>query len=200
MNKDNMILAKDSEGTEIRVKDIKKYLENKDKEKLADCINDRLYGRYLKPFDYDAEDYKKEYKDGFVMMASCCLLVETYVSFINKALKDTRGKTPHCFKYFFANVYRFNMFNDNGVPHDFYVNVRCGILHNAETRNGWVITRDKDKPVFDKDRKEINATKFANRLKWTLIDYSTKLKLSDFDNDEIWKNFRERLDFLFENL
>jgi IS1 family transposase len=70
------------------------------------------------------------------------------------------------------------------------VNVRCGILHNAETRNGWKILRDG--PFYDVNTKTINAVKFMNRLKSTLKDYKKALDNSVV-NTEIWNSFVNRL-------
>ncbi len=209
---DNLILAVSSDGRKISVKDCKDFLDAGDKEKLADFIYDRLHGRYLKPFDYPSKDYKKEYKNGFALMASCCLLIETYVSFTEKKYRNTNNKSRECFGHFFTNERRFSDFatggkkqngelagrKDDGIPNDFYENVRCGILHNAEIKNGWTITRDSNKPYFNPATKEINAVKFANRLKNTLKDYRNRLKSADFDNDNVWCNFRCKLNDLIK--
>ncbi len=198
MNNDNLVLADSRDGKKISVKDCKDFLANKDKIKLADFIYDRLYGRYLKPFDYDDDDYRKKYKNGFALMTSCCLLIETYVSFTKKEYRKTHNQSAKCFEHFFTTETRFSDFATTGTPNDFYKNVRCGILHNAETRNGWTITRDKNKLYFNPAMKEINAAKFANRLKKILENYSTSLISANFDKDEVWINFRNRLDDLIK--
>jgi hypothetical protein len=208
-----MILATSADGKPISVKDVQLYLNDKDKKQLAQFIYDRLYGRYLKSFDYPAENYHTEYKSGFLLMASCCLLIETYISFTVAKYRSTRDKSGPCFGEFFTTEDRFIEFSDGGrqadgklstskqggIPNDFYSNVRCGILHSAETKNGWRITRTKARPLFDKQTKQINATKFANRLKTVLSHYKTKLIASDFDNAVIWDNFRNRIDDVIKN-
>lgn len=193
MNNDNLVLAVSEDGKKISVKDCQDFLANKDKKKLADFIYDRLYGRYLKPFDYPHDDYRKEYKNGFALMASCCLLIETYVSFTKKEYRSTYKHSKECFEHFFTTEKRFSDFANGVTPKDFYENVRCGILHNAEIRNGWIITRDKNKRYFNPAMKEINAAKFANRLKKILENYRASLISANFDNDEVWINFSERL-------
>ncbi len=210
MTNSKLILATSADGNDILVEEFAEYFRTKDRKKLADFIYLRFYGRYLKPFDFPSEDYKTNYKNGFALMTSCCLLIETYVSFAIKDYRNTDRKSRECFGYFFTTEKRFSEFatgglkaggkiankKDGGTPNDFYDNVRCGILHNAETKNGWTITRDERKPYFDLTTKAINATRFAGRLKAVLTDYRKKLIESNFDTDEIWINFKNRLNDL----
>jgi hypothetical protein len=212
MVNENLILATSSGGHEVTVKDCNGYLKAKDKKNLANFIYDRFYGRYLKPFDYPNENYIKNYKSGFALMASCCLLIETYVSFTEKEFRSTKDKSGKTFGHFFTTENRFSNLatggrkadgtiankKDGGIPNDFYQNVRCGILHNAETQNGWTITRENNVIYFDSKTKVINATKFANRLKAVLTNYKKILLKSDFDKDDIWNNFKNRLDDLIK--
>lgn len=207
MANDNLVLAVSSNGQKITVKNCTDYLRAKDKIKLANMIYDRLYGRYLKPFSYPGEDYMENYKNGFALMASCCLLIETYISFTEKQFKSTKNMSAKTFAKFFTSQNRFfelstgglnaagniATLKEGGLPNDFYGNVRCGILHNAETKGGWTVTRDINIPYFDARTKKLNATKFANRLKAVLVDYKNQLISADFDKDEIWSNFRNRL-------
>lgn len=212
MANENLILAISSDGQEFTLKTYNDYLRAKDKVKLANFIYDRFYGRYLKPFDYSNTDYIENYKNGFALMASCCLLIETYVSFTEKEFRTTKDQSGKTFGHFFTTESRFASLatggrkadgtiakkKDGGLPNDFYENVRCGILHNAETKNGWTITRKKSATYFAPATKVINATKFANRLKAVLSDYKKTLLKSDFDKDVVWDNFKNRLDDLIK--
>lgn len=212
MANENLILAISADGEKISVQRCCEFLESKDKENLANFIYDRLYERYIKPFDYPSDDYIKNYKNGFAIMTSCCLLIETYVSFTNKNFRNTTSQSGRAFGFFFTSESRFSDLaaggktkdgaiankKDGGLPNDFYENVRCGILHNAETKNGWTITRERDAHYFDPKTKIINATKFANRLKEVLKDYKKNLMNADFDKDEIWITFKNRLADLIE--
>ncbi len=141
-------------------------------------------------------------------MANSCLLIESYVSFRESIFKDTNRKSERCFGWFFLTEKRFTVFSKNGlgineyldlskklrnkgIQRDFYRDVRCGILHNAETRNGWKIRRKG--PLFNEFRKEINATIFMKNLKDTIYDFRKQLELTEDMNDEIWKNYLDRL-------
>ncbi|MBX2931186.1 MAG: hypothetical protein KF781_04465 [Chitinophagaceae bacterium] len=147
----------------------------------------------MKIFDFNSRDFNLHYKTGFTILTNCCLLIETYVSFRVKKYRSTKRTSRECFAYFFTSEKRFFDLSTGGLPNDFYDNVRCGILHNGETRNGWTITRNKNKPYFEPITKTINATKFANRLKQVLREYQNSLDNSDFDTDDIWINFTNRL-------
>jgi len=206
----NLSLAISSDGKDITVQDCKTFLKRKDKNALSNFMFDRLYGRYLKPFDFKSNEYRKYYKNGFTIMANCCLLIETYVSFISMLFRNTQNKSGKCFGYFFSLDKSFVLLakgaykqdgtlagkKDGGIPNDFYENVRCGILHNGETRNRWKITRKGSAPLYDPLTKTLNAYKFSSLLKKTLDRYKNTLKNSDFDNDEIWINFKNRLNDL----
>lgn len=206
MKKDkSIILATDKDGNEITIEQVEEWIKDKNhyKKNLSQFIYDRLYGRYIKPFDFDNPIFVDKYKNGFSIMANSCLLIETYASFREKVFRDTNHKSQRCFGWFFLTEKRFSDFSkgglalhdyldidkqirNKGVPRDFYLNVRCGILHNAETRNGWKITRRDD--FYDKETKTINAVKFMNRLKATIDDYRKQLIHADISMDDIWDN------------
>jgi len=213
MNKDKIVLATSDNGTTVTVSDINKFIADKDRKALAIFIYDRLYGRYIKPHDYPSDSYIKNYKNGFAIMASCCLLIETYVSFKAKEFRKTKNLSGQCFGYFFTTEERFKAFSKGGrqkdgtistikqcgIPNDFFINVRCGILHNGETKNGWKITRIQTKPLLNQNSKEINAVKFLNNMKAILKDYKTKLTNSNYD-DEVWVIFLNRLEDLINEI
>jgi len=64
-------------------------------------------------------------------------------------------------------------------------------LHNAETRNGWKITRRGD--FYDEKTKTINAVKVINRMKLTINDYKKQLIKADINRDDIWNNCLYRI-------
>ena len=80
---------------------------------------------------------------------------------------------------------------------DFYRQIRCGILHQAETKGGWTIRREG--PLLRKETKIINATEFLNRLKEYLMWYREELSKRDFKQDGLWKNFRLKMKAIKEN-
>jgi hypothetical protein len=164
--------------------------EAKDTFALADFVYERLSERYIRPVSACS-------KNGFAMMACGCLLIETMESFY-KGWKTTekKGRGKQAVRQFFD---RWNGFADfRGYEDDFYKNVRCGILHQGETKRGWRITRDKAVPVFVRDHKLINATKFMNRISSALGGYRNELRAAAW-NQIIWRNFRQKMDSIIKN-
>lgn len=210
----NLVLATDKNGKKITIENLEDWIRKGSKTELADFFFDRFYVRYLKPFEFENTEYIKTHKNGFAIMTSCCLLIETFVSFTNSEFKDTKNKSERSFGYFFLKNKEFNSFskggldlskyekqtdkylNNKGIPKDFYSNVRCGILHNGETKNNWKILRKGE--LFDEKNKSINATKFMNNLVTVIKQFQDKLLNSDFNNDEIWKTYKARLEYLIE--
>lgn len=166
-----------------------KWENKKNKEKIADFIYNRFYERYIRPF----ECAPKDIKNGFSMMANCCLMIEALESFY-QGWSNTRDKSELAFCNFFDRVKELSDFH--GYSHDFYVNVRCGILHQAETAGGWKIVRRGS--LFNPNELTINATKFLNRLNTYLKRYTGDLENASW-NDDIWKNLRKKMKTIIKN-
>ncbi len=173
---------------------IKKYLEleaEKDKESIADFIKERFAERYINPVK------KRPHKSGFATMALSCLMIEVLESF-HRGWKNTKGKSKQAFRSFFEYAYEKEL--KLGVFHkiadNFYKNIRCGLLHQAETINGWRILR-KGK-LLNEESKTINANEFLKGVEEFLNFYCEELKQSDW-NDDIWKNLRKKMNAIIEN-
>ncbi len=208
--KKNTILATDENGNEITITQVEEWIKDKKKNKLSQLVYDRLYGRYLKPFDFNDRNYVKNYKNGFAIMANCCLLIEAIVSFRESDLKSTYQNSERCFGIFFTSEDRFKEFSkgglslidyknlkiimgaeNKGIPKEFYKDVRCGILHSGETRNKWKIVRNG--VLFDEENKRINAAKFLISLKYVIADFKKELNNEDIDKSDIWTTYIDKL-------
>ncbi|SIO41517.1 hypothetical protein [Chitinophaga niabensis] len=175
----------------ITVGQTKQWIKNKNeqsKENLIKLINHRFYNRYVK--------HLKKIDSGFLKMAISCLMIETMESFV-QGKKNTKGKGVglKMFKDFFKRESKLFP-NFDSIAVDFYSNIRCGILHQAETTNAWRILR-KDS-LLDKKNKTVNATKFVLALNKSLGNYIKDLERNDF-NSRIWKNAIVKLEDICEN-
>ena len=136
-------------------------------------------------------------KHGFCTMAICCLMIEALESF-HQGWPDSAGMGREAFRTFFercaAEGSELGRFAD--CPDDFYVGVRCGILHQGETSRGWRIRREG--PLFGPSTKLINATRFHKELGMVLESYCNSLKRSDWDS-EVWHNLRRKMLAVIEN-
>jgi hypothetical protein len=129
-------------------------------------------------------------------MAISCLMIESLESFV-QGWENTNSKSEAAFCYFFDSHSQFNTFRGHFAQ--FYKNVRCGILHQAETTSGWKITRKKTAPLFDATSSlTINANLFLQNLRAVLDGFCDELKTSDWNSTE-WKNVRKKMKALCHN-
>ncbi len=169
------------------IADYNNDLRQGSKKRIAQFLVDRFEERYIEPFK------KNKNKNGFSMMAVACLMIEALESFY-QGYENTKNKSKDCFITFFEHCDELKEFR--GMEEDFYFHIRCGILHQAETRNGWKIRRRG--PLLKKETRTINATEFLNQLEKYLISYSEKLENSD-NTADIWKKFEKKMAAIIEN-
>lgn len=156
--------------------------QSKDADAIATFIYQRFHERYIRPFDVD-----QKIKNGFIMMASACLMIEALESFWNGWRKSPDSALAFC--QFFDRNDRFSSLK--GQSQEFYTHVRCGIMHQAETTGGWHIRRDL-LTLFDKATKTIDATIFLSAMEGTLSDYCNVLRTSDWDSER-WKKLTKKM-------
>lgn len=106
-----------------------------DWEAAALIVKDRLDGRFL----YYAGKCLGSPDSGFVVLSIHCLLLETLQQFIDGII-DGHGKSKSLVKKFLQGT-RFQPFFDELASESFYSDIRCGLLHQAEARDMWLIRR-----------------------------------------------------------
>jgi len=173
----------------INTTELLDMINNSDKVGIADFILERFSERYINPITI----LDRTEKHGFSIMAISCLMIESLESFKN-GWEDTRNKSEKAFKSFFAREKEFELFKP--ISGQFYKNVRCGILHQSETTDGWKIRRDGN--LYERETKTINATAFLDKLETTLKKYVADLKSSDWDSSD-WDNLRRKLRLVINN-
>lgn len=178
----------------VRISTYEKWRDKQNIDEISEFLYQRHYRRYIKPFEFEDPQYKKDYKNGFAIMASSCLLVETLESFY-RGWQQSRSELN--FLKFFTRDKGFKEFATDDMPSLFYKHIRCGILHQGETTGGWTINRDSSK-LLDKSKREINAVLFAIRLKKSLEEYRDELKASDWET-LLWVNAREKMKSILRN-
>lgn len=169
--------------TKTKRSDVENMIKKNDQTGLSDFIKVRFNERYIRPL----EGTDKHEKHGFCIMAISCLMIEALQSF-RRGWKKTTGLGELAFCSFFQDNDYFREFSSYGCG--FYRNVRCGILHQAETTGGWTIRRKGR--LFDSHNKRINATEFHKRLQAYLDDYCIKLQQAN-QNDYLWENCKKKL-------
>jgi hypothetical protein len=155
--------------------------QRRDQAALAKFVHQRFSERYLLPFQANPK------KNGFIMMAAGCLMIEALESFWNGWKKSPNSALAFC--QFFDRVERFAAFRRDSQG--FYVNVRCGIMHQGETTGGWHIRRDLSR-LFEPDSLTVDATRFLAELSHYLSEYRQILLQSPWDA-RVWQAFRKKM-------
>ena len=154
---------------------------------IAALIRLRLRERYLNPVECSTK------KHGFASMALACLLIETVQSF-REGLGNTKGRSRDLFRIFLTNEPGFAIFARHADR--FFEDVRCGILHQGETRKGWTVMRRG--PLFDPVEKQLNATRFLKSVNDALNVYCFELECADWNSD-LWTKCREKMAAIIPN-
>jgi hypothetical protein len=180
----------------VTVGDLKRRLENPDvpenKQYIITFIDHRLRRRYIVPINA----IPCGSKGGFLIMAVVCLLIETLQQFYKGDAETKQGQNAEAFKKFFED--EKVLFPDCAAhAKTFYNKIRCGILHQAETKGGYRILFN-DGHLFDAEEKTINATAFFGAMEKCLDKYLGRLRDSE-SNQPLWTNAVKKLHFICYN-
>jgi hypothetical protein len=185
---------------------------------LSDRYNERFFApiRYLKQSQVGSAGY------GFAIMALCSLLVETIECYrqglpssSNNDIGPLKASPAHAsapveykldtlkfpnsgeiFKNFFARNQHQAFFP--GVDGEiFFKNIRCGLLHQAQTKDAWRIGRTGK--FWDGDPvKKINRDEFSERLEGCFNAYLDELKAEPNWDSDVWKSARRKIWWLIQ--
>jgi len=137
--------------------------------KAADIIRDRLDGRFLR----FATNWLSDQYSGFVVLAIDSLLAETIQQFIEGLHKSEKlGVT---FKRFLEGP-RFQPYFDATARERFYIDIRCGLLHQAEAKEMWLIRRKQPallRHIANGKGYIVDVERFHTALQASLNDYLT---------------------------
>lgn len=146
----------------VTVRDARTWMATADetsKSNLLELIKHRFINRYIIHLTHPDID------GGFFKMAISCMMIETLESF-KQGLANTRGRSEDMFVDFFeSEQIAFPDFNK--VSNYFYQNIRCGILHQAETTNAWRIHTSG--PLINIEERTINANDFVKALQISFV-------------------------------
>lgn len=182
-------------------------------------FEERIRTRYLNPIKKILELPDKS-GEGFAAVNLQCSLIETIESFINgwiyhnnkgsdmstgwylrKTEKINRVKNPNdqkenlknedIFISFFYKRKPIKNLNINGL--DFYKSVRCGLLHETQTKKGWKIRAEG--PGNSIDDKIIYRNNFQRDIEKVIENYKNAItkgnefKLEGITTEDLRKNF-----------
>jgi hypothetical protein len=173
-------------ASKFTVRQYREALARKDRDSIAEAIRRRFTERYIDP----ALTATK--KHGFTQMAIACLMVEALESLL-QGRKRSISPNEKSFTDFLNREPEFAALKGRGS--EFFTNVRCGILHQAETTRGWRILRSGE--LFDGDR-TLNAVKFIRALQHVLNKHCDELKRVNW-GDRRWNAARRKIGNICDN-
>ena len=147
--------------------------------------------RYLGPIKTLQQSASKR-GEGFSIVAVQCSLIEFLETTIQgKSYRYRRDGEPPLGQYEYSNggsvfeSFLLNRtpfegeFNAQRLAHDFYVSVRCGLLHEARTKNGWtILAKSKTGQLIDANMKIVYRDDFQSGLLTFVKWYKGKLPSS----------------------
>lgn len=166
--------------------------------KAIEMMRDRIIGRFLNPMDVLIKSDVN--RNGFAAMALCSLLIETLYQF-----REGKASTPKNNDVHYANFLKTQM-GDIFTPQfakRFYSDIRCAILHSAQTKKGSCLTFDTDYVVKVIGSGEnsvfmVNVPKMFDAVVQYFDGYCMDLK--NVSNIELRENFIKKMNDITKKL
>jgi len=138
-------------------------------------VEDRIRGRWLDP----AGRLLRDRHSGFAILVLDCVVLESLWGFMNgKAIP--RGREDQVYRDILTGP-RFRW--TAALSDSFRLFVRNGVVHDAETRNGWLVGRTTPPTVVPQPDKaggyRLNRTRFHRALQETFGDWIAELRAGD---------------------
>jgi hypothetical protein len=161
--------------------------------RAADMLKDRLDGRFLR----FASDCLRSPDSGFVVLSIDSLLLETLQQFV-EGLKTGVGKSKEMLTRFLERE-RFQPDFDLKARNSYYTDIRCGLLHQAEAKQQWLIRRRQPsmlQPSPEGQGYILDVERFHEALRASMNDYLLELRDPARDDlrAKLWKKMNHICD------
>ena len=156
----------------------RKLVAADDRAAVGDFLVERFDERYFRPIEDSSS------KNGFAVLAVACIVIETLESFY-QGRADTKNASAQMFRDFLARDTPLNVLA--GENNWFYKDIRCGILHQGESRGGWRVLRSG--PLLNVQAKALNAAAILRALKREVRQYVQMIQ----NDEQLWQNFCEKM-------
>ncbi|HET6218574.1 MAG TPA: hypothetical protein VFE27_16240 [Acidobacteriaceae bacterium] len=168
-------------------------LNTTDWAEMTTIFRDRLVGRFLGSIHLIANDEEIGRFAGFSTLALDCLLIETLNQFY-KGLDETPSPHVDEFREFFLNSEHFRDHFSDETAKIFYWHIRCGLLHQAQTKKKSFIRADDSAmiTVTTNDVRDgiiVNRVKFHEAVERVIESYIKRLLDGGVANDALRTNF-----------
>jgi len=177
---------------------------------LKEYFSDRLESRYFGPIK-TLKKHDRFAGEGFSIVAILCGLVEFLESTVQgknyRYLSQQERRTgvrvgefeysdsADMFKHFLCTRAPFAMVCDEDIALEFYKSIRCGLLHEAQTKNGWRIrAKSLDGTFLDLRGKVVFRDDFHEAILAFTRQYGDEL----IRRGELQAAFVRKIDYLAE--
>jgi hypothetical protein len=180
-------------------------IKKKSKGDLVQFLRVRYEERFLDPIEQLCSMRKKQ-GYGFAIMALCSLLIETMQCYRYGLPSTNRGELSRlgvpeadwkngatAFSDFFLRPEHQSLF-PNIDGREFYSNIRNGLLHQAQTKEGWKI-KTNQAILCDAAERIIDRDKFSRALKEAFAAYMGELDHSVWA-DDVWSRAVQKISWL----
>ncbi len=202
------------------------YNFSEDWKEAVEIFSRRLRRYYINPINKLKGGFTGE---GFVIVTAQCALIETLAAFKEGKVYDRNKEENEIYykdsrKLFVKfltteSIFEGIFFNNNhqpNCPHNaeqFYSKVRCGLMHEARTKDEWIIHKEEENyarknPRYKKTGKFIKENRqhkkiiFRNQLQDILEkyfeQYKSELKDSDEKYNQLRRLFGRKIDDLYD--
>lgn len=176
-----------------RVMNWRNALDANDWATMVAIFQDRMHGRFLAPIEIMEADSRIGEFAGFSIMALDCLLIETLNQFYHGLDETPRDHKRHFWTFFRGSQYFKTNFTRK-ISDIFYSHVRCGLLHQAQTKKGTLIRADQETMISPAPGGLVNGIivdrlRFHDAIKKEISTYGNRLESSDEDSADLRKNF-----------
>lgn len=154
-------------------------------------LKDRIEGRYLNQIDLLSNDVNA---NGFTIMALNCLLIETLYQFREGKDKTPARQNKEVYSDFLMHEFP-REFSSQRIAESFYTDIRCGILHSAQTKNESRLSDREDIVVaFEQNTLVVSVKGVSSLLKTYFERYLQKL--SNPNEVALRNNFIRKMKFV----
>jgi hypothetical protein len=157
--------------------------------RAAAIVWDRLEGRFLR----FADGWLPDPFSGFIVLAIDSLLAETIQQF-RTGETEGRGKSRRYVTQFLCGS-RFQPCFDKNARLRFYEDIRCGLLHQAEAKEMWLVRRGQQmmlEQVAGAKGYIIDVQRFHAAVRLTFEDYCRDIK--DPAQEELRANLWKKME------
>ncbi|KOS06515.1 hypothetical protein AM493_11085 [Flavobacterium akiainvivens] len=151
-------------------------------EDVVELLNLRLETRYFKPIEA-IQNIKSYQGEGFAAITLLCSLIEFLQSsyegkYYLYGVQETEfiySRSKNIFKRFLTSHYPFLELFDEAKAHEFYESIRCGLLHEAATKDNWKINLRSNNEFIDFESKTLYTNNFIKAIREYISSYEQQI-------------------------